>query len=58
MIVEDSWSNLEREDFEIFSDSDIWHKPESNKTFLRLPRRDVAGGDLRIRRLFMNMLSK
>lgn len=28
-------SSLEREGFEIFSDNDTLHNPESNKTFLR-----------------------
>lgn len=48
---------MEREGFEIFSDNDIWHKPESNKTFLRPPRREVAGGDLRIWDIFINVFS-
>lgn len=50
--------NLEREGFEIFSDNDIWHNPESNKTFLRPPRRKVASGDLGIWGVFMNVFSK
>lgn len=44
-------SNVKRKGFEIFSDNDIWHNPENNKTFLRPPWREIANGDLGLRGL-------